>query len=139
MTPLRGKLHTVALRTRTPHCRTFRTVEHTELYGRAVGHNSHHSAKRIYLPDYLTFGYSANGRITAHLGYFVHIQGDKQRVGAKLCRSVGSLTSGMPGTNHYDIKFVSHLLSYISSINPLRKFSLYLSDIKYIKQIFGRF
>ena len=108
MAPHLGEAHAIALRTRAPHGRTFRAVEHAELDGRAVRHNSHHSAESIYFPDNLTFGYTADGRIATHLGNFIQIDGNQKGTRPQTCRRRGSLTSGVTGTHYYHIVVERH-------------------------------
>ena len=82
--PSLDKLNAVGLRTRTPHRRTLRPVQHPELYRSLVGDNAHLSAKSIYLSDYLTFSNTTYSRIATHLGNLVHIHRDKQRLRAQI-------------------------------------------------------
>ena len=85
MAPFLGKPAFIALCSRAPHGRTFRAVEHPELYRRSVGNNTHLSAKSIYFPDNLTFSNATHSRVTRHLSHSVQIGGDKKRRGAKAC------------------------------------------------------
>ena len=108
--PSLDKLHTVSLRTRAPHCRALRAVEHAKLNRRLVGDNAHLSAKSIYFPDYLTFSNATNCRIATHLRNLVHIHSDEQRLRAKIGSSARSLTTGMAGTDNYNVVFKFHCL-----------------------------
>ena len=74
--PQQREARLVALRARTPHCRPFRTVQHTELQRRTVGDDARITAHRIDLPDDLSFGYAPDGRIARHLGEFAHVHCD---------------------------------------------------------------
>ena len=69
--------HPVRLRTRAPHSRTFRAVQHTELYRGAVCDYTHHATESIDLTHYLTFRNTTHSRIAAHLGNLVHVEGDQ--------------------------------------------------------------
>ena len=99
---------TVALRTWAPHGRTFRAVEHAELDGAFVGHNSHLSTQSINFTHNLTLGNAAYGRIAAHLCYLVHIHSDKQRFRSQIGRSGCCFTAGVTGTYHYYIVVEIH-------------------------------
>ena len=111
--PVERELHPVGLRARAPHGRPLRPVQHPELDRTDIGDNAHHAAESIYLPDNLTFGNSAHGRITAHLSYLVHIMGDKKRITSETCGSRCGLASGMARTNHNYIVIKYHrLFSY---------------------------
>ena len=72
-TPFCRKFHAVTLRTWAPHRRSLRSIKHPKLDRRTVCHDSHHSAKSIYLSDYLTFSNPTHSRITTHLRYLIHI------------------------------------------------------------------
>ena len=76
--PFPDKLTPVALGTRTPNGRSLAAIEHTELDGGGIGHQSHLSTQRIYLAHDLSLGNTTDGRIARHLRYLVHIHGDKQ-------------------------------------------------------------
>ena len=93
--PLPDELAAVALRPGTPYGRTFRAVEHAELYCRLVGDDAHVSAQRVDFAHYLAFGNSAYGRVAAHLRYFVHVHGDEARACAHVCRGGGGLAAGV--------------------------------------------
>ena len=101
--PIFRKPHPVTLCPRTPHSGTFGTVQHPELYGTLVRNPPRHTSQCIYFPDYLTFSYSANGRITGHLSYFIHIQRDKQSPRPQVSSSTSSFTPGMSGPYHDNI------------------------------------
>ena len=73
MAPLGTEVHTVGLRTGAPHGWPLTAIKHPELDCRAIGNDTHHSAKSIYLSDYLPLSYTPNGRITTHLRHLVHI------------------------------------------------------------------
>ena len=55
VSPVEDEELSVALCPRAPDGRSLGTVEHTELDCGGICHNSHSSAQRVYLSDYLTF------------------------------------------------------------------------------------
>ncbi len=67
------ELATVALCTRAPHGWAFRAVEHAELNGGLVRHDTHLSSQCVDLAHNLSFGNASDSRITTHLGNFVHV------------------------------------------------------------------
>src|ERR1035438_7787359 len=71
--PFVRKHRAVVLRTRTPHRRTFASVQHSELNGGSVGNNSRISAKCIYLANNLSFCNSSHSRIARHLRDLGHV------------------------------------------------------------------
>ena len=79
--PLPNELLAVALCPRAPHGRSLAAVEHAELDCRSVRYAAHLSAQRINLPYYLSFGYTAHGRIAAHLRNLVHVHRYQTRAG----------------------------------------------------------
>ena len=56
LSPFPNEFAAVALCPGTPHGRSFRHVEHAELYRRGIGHQTHLSAHGIYLAHDLSFG-----------------------------------------------------------------------------------
>ena len=117
LAPLPDELTPVALGARAPHGRSFRAVEHTELNGRCVRHLARVTAQRVNLADYLPFGNSADGRIAAHLGDFVHVHRNETRLRAQLGCGTCCFASSMARTNDYDIIFELHLYFIIGSYN----------------------
>ena len=109
--PFGRKFGLIALRSGTPHGRTFRSVQHAELQRCPVGDDSHISAHRIDLSHDLSFGHTSNGWIAGHLRKFGHVHRDQQglasHIGCRCCR----LTSCMASSDDDDIVFESHCLS----------------------------
>ena len=101
MTPVFRKPHAVNLGARAPHGGAFRAVEHAELYRCTVGYHAHTAAERINLAHNLTFCYAAYGRIAAHLGYLVQVNGNQQSGCTEPGSRRGSLATGMTGA-HYN-------------------------------------
>ena len=108
--PVHGKGHTVTLGSGTPHSRALGAVKHPKLKRRSVCDYPRETSQSIYLSDNLTFSYSANGRITGHLGDLVHIHRDKKHFDTQPGSSRCGLTSGMTGTYYYDIVPEVHYL-----------------------------
>ena len=111
-TPFGDEADAVALGTRAPHRRSFRTVEHAELNGGGIRHFAHLSAECIDLTDDLSFGNAADGRIAAHLGYFVHVHRDHHSASAHACSRAGGFTTGVSGADHDDIIMKSRIHNY---------------------------
>ena len=101
--PCTGKLPFIALRTRTPHRRTFGAVKHPELQGAVVRHQTGVSAEGINLPDDLSFGDSADGRVAGHLGKARQIHRNQQNGRTHIGRCHRRFTAGMAATNHNDV------------------------------------
>jgi hypothetical protein len=118
-----GKQHAVALGARTPHGWTLASVQHAKLDHAFIGNDPGVSAKCIYFPDDLAFGYTAHGRIAAHLGDRLHIHGDKKDSGTQVGGSSGGFTTGMSGAYNDDIIFGKHdakLVEYLPVDNVPR-------------------
>ena len=77
-TPLVREQHTVTLRSRRPHRRTFGTVQHSELNHRVVGHNARIAAQSINFAHDLPFCHAAHRWIARHLSNSLHIHRDQQ-------------------------------------------------------------
>ena len=103
MAPFPYEFATVALCSRTPHGGTFRTVEHPELNGSAVGDYTHSSSESINLAYYLSFGDTTDGRVARHLCNLVHVHGDETCLGTEACRSACCLTASMSASDDYNI------------------------------------
>ncbi len=94
----------IGLHPRAPHSRTFASIQHSELYGRTVGHYARHTSERVDFTHYLTLGNASYGRIAAHLCNLVHIHCYEQGASAYPGRGMRSLATGMAGANYYYIK-----------------------------------
>ena len=106
--PLPDELATVALRPRTPYGWPFRAVQHPELDGCSIRHQSHLSTQGIYLAYNLTFGNAANGRVARHLRNLVHVHRDKQRSGTHIGRGRSSLATRMAAADDDYIILLVH-------------------------------
>ena len=103
--PLPDVFSSVALCSGAPHCRSFRAVEHSELYGGGVGHPSHFSSQCVNLSNYLSFGDASDGRVARHLCYFVHVHRHQTGLCAHVGGSHGSLASSVASSHHHHIVF----------------------------------
>ena len=110
--PFADEADAVALRARTPHGRSLRSVEHAKLHGSGIRHLAHLSAQCVDLSDDLSFGNAADGRIAAHLGYFVHVHRDQHRACTHACCGTCRFASGVSGTDHNDIIMKSRIHNY---------------------------
>ena len=115
LAPELGIFGSVALHSRTPHRGPFRAVEHAELDGSSVSHDTHHAPERIYFPDNLTFCYTAHGGIAAHLSNIVHIEGYEQCRHTETGSRGGCLTAGMAGAHNNYVVVKLHI-SYKTGI-----------------------
>ena len=106
--PCPDEFSTVALGAGAPHSRAFRTVEHTELYGGAVGHDTHVAAQSVYFPDDLSFGNASHGRIATHLSNLVHVHGDKAGLRSHVGRGCCRFAACMAAAYHYHIVVELH-------------------------------
>ena len=55
---------------------------------------------------------SPDGRIAAHLGYFVHVHRDHHSASTHACSRAGSFTTGVSGADHDDIIMKSRIHNY---------------------------
>ena len=117
--PCPDEFCSVALSAGAPHGGAFGAVKYAELYCGLVSNQSHVSSKSIYLSDYLSFSYTTNSRIATHLRNLVHVHGDETGLGAHLCGSGGSLTTGMSGTDYYYIILEIHTDFKVSVNNAM--------------------
>ena len=110
--PLLDEPLAVTLTARTPHGRTFALVEHSELDSTSVSDDTHLSAQCVYLTHDLPFGYTAYGRIAAHLCNLIHIHCDKKRLATHSGGSAGCFAPCVSGSDHNHIiyKFLIHFL-----------------------------
>ena len=108
--PFPDELPTVALGTGAPHGGSLSYVEHTELDGGGICHQSHLSAECIDLTHDLTFGNAADGRVARHLCNFVHVHGYQTGLGSYIGTGTGRLTARMPSSDHQNIILEFHLL-----------------------------
>jgi hypothetical protein len=108
--PFGSKQHAVALGTWAPHGRPFGAIEHTELDAGLIRHDPGVPSQGIDFPNDLPLGHSPHGGIAAHLGNGIHIHGGQQYAGSHVGCGYRSFTSGMAGTNYYDIVFWEHVL-----------------------------
>ena len=98
----------VALGTRTPHCRTFGTIQHPELKGGTVCDKTGVSSESIYLTDYLTFGNSTYGRIARHLRKGESVHCEQQNGSTETCGGHSSLATCVSPTDNYYVKTLFH-------------------------------
>ena len=78
-------------------------AQHSESYGCGVGDHGGMSAKCINLPNDLSFGNAANGRVATHLCNLVHIHGHETCFRAHIGGCRGCLATGMPTAYNYHI------------------------------------
>jgi hypothetical protein len=102
--PCPDKFVPVTLSARTPHGRPFRAIEHPKLYGCSIRYNSQMSSESVYLPHYLSFSYSPDCGIAAHLGYFIHVHSYEAGFGTHLSRGSSSFATGMTGAYYNNIE-----------------------------------
>jgi hypothetical protein len=94
----------VALRTRSPYCRSFASIEHSELKHCEIRRTSHDSAKRVDFSYHSAFCDPADSGIAGHLSNRLKRACDE----GNLCPSAGgrdrSLSSGMTATHYQDVE-----------------------------------
>ena len=108
--PFPYKLAAVALSTWTPYGRTLSDVEHSNLDGGLVGHDTHLSAQRVNLSYDLSFCNTSDGRIATHLTNLVHVHRYQTGVGAHVCSGCSSLASGVSSTDNEYVILENHNL-----------------------------
>ncbi|MNC28154.1 hypothetical protein D3C75_763530 [compost metagenome] len=102
----------ICLRAQGMNCWTFTRVEHPQLNKSLVDVTAHLSAKRIDFTDYMSFGRTADRRITWHECHHIQVNSNHQSIAAHPGRSKSSLAAGMSGAyDHYVIaaSFIAHL------------------------------
>ena len=109
--PVLSKTHTIALNSRTPHGRPLGLVEHFELYGRSVTHNTAVATQGINFSYNLALSNPAHSRITRHLSDILKVHGDQQstapHVGSRGCGLAACVTTTY---NNNIINLVKHIL-----------------------------
>jgi hypothetical protein len=93
----------VALCARTPHSRTARGIEQTELDANRIGDLAHDAAERVDFANKVTLGHTADGRIAAHLRDQVEVHGDDGGLQAHAGGSHGGFATGMARAHDHDI------------------------------------
>ena len=106
--PCPYELGTVALGAWAPHGGAFGAVKYAELYGGSVSDESHMAAKSIYLSDNLSFSYTSDGRIAAHLPNLVHIHGNETGLGTHLSSGSSGLATRVACTDHNNVILKVH-------------------------------
>ena len=101
--PFLDEARAVTLCPWAPHGRSFRTVQHAELYGAGVRHFARAAAECIYFADNLSFRDAADGRVAAHLRYLVHVHRDEAGTCAQQRGGSGSLASGVSCAHDNDV------------------------------------
>jgi len=96
----------VGLRSGTVHGRALATVQDAELDARGIDCPAHGPAQGIDFTHDLSFGHSADGRITAHQGNRIQIAGQEGRFRPAARGRQGGLDPGVAATNHHNIKIV---------------------------------
>ena len=119
--PFPDKLATVALCARTPYGGTLSDVQHSELDGSLVGHDTHLSAERINLSYDLTLGDSADGRVATHLANLVHVHCYQASLGTHVGGGRSSLASGVPAADNKYVIIESHNLYLIYTFSNFRQ------------------
>ena len=122
LTPRPNELIAVALRTRAPHGRPFRTVQYAELDGGAVRYHARMSAQCVDFAHDLSFGNATDGGVATHLCNLVHVHGDETRLRPQSGSRGGRLTTGMSGTDYNDVILKFHTLMSFISAKLLHKF-----------------
>ena len=79
-----GVLQLIRLDPHVPDARTLGGIEHLELQGCLIGDLRHDAAQGIDLTNHDPFGRSADRRIAGHLGDMVQLDGDQNRVLARM-------------------------------------------------------
>ena len=97
--PLPDKLASVALGTRAPNGRPFANVQHTELDGGGISHQTHLSAKGIDLSYNLPLGDASDGRVARHLGNLIHVHCHQTSLGTHIGTGTSCLTACMTSSN----------------------------------------
>ena len=112
MHPLLYETFAVRLTSWAPHGRSFTAVKHAELDSTTVCDNTHLSSEGIYLANYLSFGYTTDGRVTTHLPDGIHVHRDEKSATTEVCRSGSSLVSGVACAHNYYIVCLRHFFRF---------------------------
>ena len=103
LSPFRDETCAVALGTRTPHGRTFRTVQHLELNGCGIRNDAGKTAQGIDFAHDLSFRNTTDGRVAAHLCDFVHVHRDEACFGSEPGGGMCGFASGVACTDNNHI------------------------------------
>ena len=106
--PLPNEFPSIALSSWTPHSRTLAYVQHTELYGGGISHQTHLTSKRINLTYNLTFGDTTNSWVARHLRNLIHVHRHQTGLSTHIGRSAGCLTTCMTTSDNDDIILQNH-------------------------------
>ena len=113
--PFPDELSPVALRPWRPNGWAFSLIEHSELYGSGVGDDSGLTAESINLPDYLSFSYATDGRVTAHLSNLVHVHSNQARPSAHPGSCGSGFAACVSASDYYHIIIKFHYVVIFSA------------------------
>ena len=106
--PFFSKKVAVILRSRTPHRRSFRTVQHSELDGTVIADDTGISTEGINFPDNLSFCNSSHGWIATHLSDHTHVHGDEKGSCAEVGCGRSSFIASVTCAYDDDVIFRNH-------------------------------
>ena len=115
--PFPDELATIALGAWRPDGRPFAFVEHAELDCCPVRHHCHLPSEGVYLAHNLSFGYTANSRVAAHLRNLVHIHRYEACPGAhvRCCACCLAACVSRPDNDHVVLEIHSLLIFWRKS------------------------
>ena len=109
-TPFPDELPSVALGTGTPYGRSFTNVQHPELDGSGIRHETHLTSQGIDLAHNLPLGNTTNGRVARHLGNLVHVHRHQTGLSTHVGAGTGCLATCMSASDDNHIIFQYHIL-----------------------------
>jgi hypothetical protein len=89
----------VGLRSRRSNCRSFFSIEGSELNSGFVDSSTHLAAKSVDLFDQVALANTANRRVARHLAYVVKIEGEQQGIAAHTCGCQASFDTCVSRSN----------------------------------------
>ncbi len=93
----------VGLHPQAVYGRAFAAVEHPALQVGRIRSNAHQPAQCIDLPDKMSLGRAADGRVAGHIADKIQRQCKHRRLCPDLCRRMGRFNPRVPRANDNDV------------------------------------
>jgi hypothetical protein len=99
---------TVTLRTRRPHRRSLRSVQHSELDSRQIRRSAHDASQGIYLSHHCSLRDPTDSGIAGHLADCFEILGEQEGLGAATSGKRSGFHPGVTAADDDDVEPVAH-------------------------------
>ena len=100
----------IGLGARSPYCRSFASIENSELDAAEVRHSPHQTVQRVNLADEMPLPQAADRGIAGHCADSGEAMGNQGGLGAHARSRRGRLTAGMAAAHHDHIVLPIHCL-----------------------------